>query len=654
MYPLLLTFILLISTPWVHAEEWTPADDSLPPLAAEQGHIVTDAEILRAHQAWKTHDQTQLDILAAQVNGPLSDYPRYWSLEGHLERGDIYLVPDLQLFFHRYPNSPLTPLLRHQWLNWLGKTQNWQTFETQFTSADSHNDTLQCYHWQARFATGNQDFFDDALHYWKTHATWPSSCDIPFRQLFAAHRLTTTDLWTAMRHALAHNRLRQARYINSFFPPFQGINEDHLSLAEERPQQFLDDNPILDASTRPAQRELWLYALQRLANHHPEDAINIWNDIAPRLSAEDRNFGWQQLALQSAMNLDPKAFEWFQQASSPTGNDEWITWKIRSALRQQEWASVLDGVAQLSPSESRKPVWLYWKSQALIAEQRPQEAAILLDRLVDDPSYYGLLSREERHLPLTLPLPDKQPDGNPQKYLTTLLERPLRLYQLGLIPEAQREWKFIEPNLTAVQHWQAAQLAYHLNWYDRSIHSAEHATGLMDATLLFPTPYEASVNYSAHLFNLDSSWLYAIIRQESRFFAEAKSQTGAQGLTQLMPATARWAAKRLHLTPLHHEDITQPDTNILLGSYYFSHLQQLLGNPILATIGYNAGPLRAQRWATQPFPDARIFIENIPFDETRDYVEQVSYNQVMYQKRLHPESSPHLYDLLNSLSLPHP
>jgi soluble lytic murein transglycosylase len=142
----------------------------------------------------------------------------------------------------------------------------------------------------------------------------------------------------------------------------------------------------------------------------------------------------------------------------------------------------------------------------------------------------------------------------------------------------------------------------------------------MDATLLFPTPYEASVNYSAHLFNLDSSWLYAIIRQESRFFAEAKSQTGAQGLTQLMPATARWAAKRLHLTPLHHEDITQPDTNILLGSYYFSHLQQLLGNPILATIGYNAGPLRAQRWATQPFPDARIFIENIPFDETRDYV----------------------------------
>lgn len=654
MSRLLLTLALVLLASQTRAEDWTPPDDAFAPQSAQPVHDLTDDELLRAHQAWQSRDQKQLDALAAQASGPLSDYPRYWALEGHLKRGDTYLLPDLQLFLRNYPDSPLTPLLRQKWLFQLGSNQNWRTFEAQFTPDDAHQPALLCYHWQARFSLRDIGFFEEALQYWKSDVTWPSSCDPVFRQLVAAHRLTTDNLWLALRQALSHNRIRQAHYINSFFPPFEGINEDNLSLAEGRPQKFLNDTPPIDSTSRPAQREVWLYALQRLAVHQPQDAINLWNDVAPQLSPQNRDFGWQQLALLGAINLNPQAFEWFQQVSNLPGNDEWKSWKIRVALRQQDWTSVLDTIAQLSAKESQKPVWIYWKAQALSAQHRANEAAALLDQLVNDPTYYGLLVREERHLPLVFLQPIKISDQSAEKPLKTLLYRPLRLYRLGLLTDAQREWRLIEPSLSPVQHWHAARLASQLDWYDRSIHSAEHAPGFMDTTLLFPLPYETTIQSSAHRFNLSDSWIYALIRQESRFFSVALSRTGAQGLMQLMPATARWSARRLNLSRFRSDDANQPDTNILLGSYYFSHLQQLLGNPILATIGYNAGPLRAQRWAANSFPDTRIFIENIPFDETRDYVEQVSYNQIVYQKRLHPESSPRLHDLLNSLSLPHP
>lgn len=656
MRSLLPIFILaLLTCRLALAEESMPTDGTLNILKPSQISPVSDEYLLRAHQAWLSKNQPLLDSLAERARGPLADYPRYWALERRLERDNSYLVPDMESFFHDYPDSPITQLLRQQWLNLLGRNRNWRTYEAQFTAIDGHNPTLLCYHWQARFAEQDERFFDDALHYWHSYAAWPASCDPVFRQLVAAHRITHTDLWDGLRQALARNQIRQAHYINSFFPPFQGINEDDLNQAEGQPQAYLNAAPPIDSASTIAKRETWLYALQRLAHHHAEEAVELWQDVAPRLAVEDRRFGWQQLAWQGAIQLNPQAHEWFHNSAGTRAPDEWVTWEIRAALHAEDWSAIAQGIERLSPEEANKPAWIYWKAQAWQAlQQHPIEARRLLDQLSLQPSYYGLLAQEEQgHLFTPAPEPKVTEPLDEQK-LRNQLERPLRLYRLGLITEARREWFTIEPNLTPTEHLKAAQLASQLGWYDRSIHSAEHATGLTDTALIFPTPYATMIQRDASRFDLPDTWVYAVIRQESRFFVSARSRTGAQGLMQLMPATARWSARRLGLSHFQPTDANQSETNILLGSYYFSHLEQLLGHPILATIGYNAGPLRAQRWAATPFSDTRVFIENIPLDETRDYVQQVLYNQVVYQKRLHPTSNPRLHDLLRSLPLTHP
>ena len=644
-------FLFLGLTPLsIPATDLVMPDD--PPATAQPipAQPLTDDELLRAQHAFDQHDQTTLESIAARAHGQLSDYPRYWALEGRLMQGNAYLVPKMQEFFSDYPNSPLTPLLRAHWLSQLGRNQNWKTFETQFRPEDAHQPALQCYHWQALFANAQMDFFDTAVTYWRSDASWPDSCDPVFRQLVAAHRIRTEDLWQTLRHALSRNQLRKARYINSFFPPFQGLNEDDLKLAAGRPRQFLDEAPNTDAHSTRAQRELVLYATGRLAAHDPQAAATWWADTSAHFDPEDRTWGWQQIALQGALNLDPQSLEWFQQVTPQPTEVEWLTWEIRVALRQQNWATVLDTLACLPATIAQKPVWQYWKARALEGEHRTAEARALLERVAQSSSYYGLLALEEQGQDLHLPPRPAQPNPEIQKETRALLERPLRLYRLGLLPEAQREWSQIEPALTPLQHLAAAQQAFQLGWYDRSIHSADHADSPKDITLIFPYPYQSQIQASASKYHLSEAWILALIRQESRFFSVARSRTGAQGLMQLMPATARWAARRSGLKNYRVEDVDQPDINILLGTYYLNHLTQLLGNPILATMGYNAGPLRAQIWASAGIGDPRAFLENIPFDETRDYVQQILYNQVVYEQRLHPAPSHLLHTLLNELA----
>ncbi|QKE41502.1 MAG: lytic transglycosylase domain-containing protein [Ferrovum myxofaciens] len=643
-------FLLLGLIPWsLPAADLAMPDDIPATVQPVSEPPLTDDELLRARRAFDQHDQTTLESIAARAQDQLSDYPRYWALEERLIRGNAYLVPEMQAFFNDYPNSPLTPLLRAHWLSQLGQNQNWKTFEAQFHPVDAHQPALQCYHWQALFADAQTDFFDAAVAYWRSDASWPDSCDPVFRQLVAAHRLRADDLWRALRHALSRNQLRKARYINSFFPPFQGLNEDDLNLATGRPRQFLDDASPTDTHSTRAQRELMLYATLRLAAHDPQAAATWWTDASAHLGPEDQAWGWQQIALQGALNLNPQSLEWFQQVTPQPTDAEWLIWKTRVALRQQDWATVLDTLAHLPVTLAQKPVWQYWKARALEGEYRSAEALALLERVSQSPSYYGLLALEERGQELRLSPPPAQPDPEIQKETRTLLERPLRLYRLGLLPEAQREWNQIEPALTPLQHLAAAQQAFQLGWYDRSIHSADRTDLPKDITLLFPYPYQSQIQASASQYHLSEAWILAVIRQESRFFSVARSRTGAQGLMQLMPATARWAARRSGLKNYHAEEVDQPDTNILLGTYYLNHLAQLLGNPILATMGYNAGPLRAQIWVSAGIGDPRAFLENIPFDETRDYVQQVLYNQIVYEQRLHTVPSHRLHALLDEL-----
>jgi len=124
------------------------------------------------------------------------------------------------------------------------------------------------------------------------------------------------------------------------------------------------------------------------------------------------------------------------------------------------------------------------------------------------------------------------------------------------------------------------------------------------------------------------------MRQESRFINVARSSVGASGLMQIMPATARWIAQRLGIKGFDPQHMQDPGKNIRFGAYYLKHVQTSLdGSPVLATAAYNAGPSRAQRWRDTAPMESAVYIESIPFAETRDYVKKVMSNAMYYAAR---------------------
>jgi soluble lytic murein transglycosylase len=214
------------------------------------------------------------------------------------------------------------------------------------------------------------------------------------------------------------------------------------------------------------------------------------------------------------------------------------------------------------------------------------------------------------------------------------IQRALALYRLGLDNEALREWLWAIRGLDDRSLLAAAELARLANEPDRAIGTADRTVLIHDFAQRFPTPHRDALSAAARQWDLDEAIVYGIVRQESRFMPEARSPVGATGLMQLMPATARWVARQISISPFRQDMLVRPDLNLQMGAYYFRRILDDLGHPILATAAYNAGPGRARRWRDERALEGAIYAETIPFNETRDYVKKVFANAWYYRYRL--------------------
>jgi soluble lytic murein transglycosylase len=200
--------------------------------------------------------------------------------------------------------------------------------------------------------------------------------------------------------------------------------------------------------------------------------------------------------------------------------------------------------------------------------------------------------------------------------------------------DATLEWNWTIQDFSDTQLLAAAELARQMEWYDRAIGTAERTRELHDFELRFLAPYRELARQAASDNDIDEAWVYGLMRQESRFINVARSNVGAAGLMQIMPATARWIAQRLGIKRFNTSEMQDPARNIQFGAYYLKHVQTSLdGSPVLATAAYNAGPGRAQRWRSAQPMEAAVYIESIPFTETRDYVKKVLSNAMYYAQR---------------------
>ncbi len=338
------------------------------------------------------------------------------------------------------------------------------------------------------------------------------------------------------------------------------------------------------------------------------------------------------------MKLMPEADGWFRRAGlaerEVEWNDESLAWRVRAALRSEDagrWSRILESIDAMSRTAQADEAWIYWKARALQATAQPGAAA-LLERIAGQYSFYGKLAAEDLGRPQQLPARPAPLSAaeRAQAVRHPGLDRALAMIGLGLRSEGVREWNFSLRDMSDRQLLAAAQHACDNAVWDRCINTSERTRQEVDMAQRFPTPFREDVLAAAREVGVDPAYVYGLIRQESRFVTDARSGAGASGLMQVMPATARWTARRLGM-PYTDAQIADKSTNLKLGTGYLKLvLDDFGGSQALAAAGYNAGPNRPRRWREGPVMEVAAWAENIPFTETRDYVKKVLSNASYY------------------------
>jgi soluble lytic murein transglycosylase len=586
-----------------------------------------DRDFLKARETYAEGNLKLFNKFAAKVNEPLlSAYIDYWRMGLQLRSAR---EEDIRAFTLKYPDSPLANKLRGDWLRQQGRLKDWPAVLNLYPSLVKPDVELTCYSLRARLDRGDP-VRTEAAGLWMTRQDMPSACDPLFEQIIEEGVLTDEALWGRIRLALSAGNVGVARHVASQLRQPQGITPEAIDYATKYPSAAL--SPELNDPQSRGGCELQLFALSRLARSDFMRAHQLWQAFQGRMPDPDYRLGWAWLAMQAARNHYPVALAWYGLAGDARLNDEMLAWKARAGLRSGDWSVVLQAIDAMDEEERSYPAWRYWKARALKSLGRLFEANRILAPLSGEEDYYGRLAEEELGAVLQKrPATHKVNDAEVSAVERLAgIKRALRLRQLGL-PEASSEWAWAIRGFDDRQRLAAAELARREEWYDQAIRTAESTERLHDFELRFLTPYQEMARAHAREHGLDEAWVYGLMRQESRFVNRARSNVGASGVMQIMPATAQWIARQLGIRRHRSSDLYSLDTNIRMGTWYMKYvLDKLDGHPVLATAAYNAGPSRAQRWrGTLPLEGA-IYVETIPFLETRDYVRKVMYNAMHY------------------------
>lgn len=588
-----------------------------------------DEQFLAAREAYRVGDIAKLDRIAAELQGnDLDPWIRYWALRSRIEQDDGAGIGD---FLKREAGSYLAERLRGDWLKMLGKHAQWARFQDEYPSLVQPDQETVCFGWQARLARRDASALDEARAPWFSGAELPDACYAVMDRLVDARRLGAEDVWQRVRRLLEVSNLREVRRTAKYLTAApEATTMDRIAA---NPARYLDRKlPKNFAATRLG-RELALFAVQRLARQDPQEAALRWRRIENRFTAEERGYAWGQLATQAARRHMAEALGWYAAATGSVLTADQMEWQVRAALRATDWAAVIRAISAMPPQLAAKSDWTYWLARALAVQGNPGEAQALFRSIADQTSFYGNLAADELGRPPSVPPRAAAPSSEElaQAVADPALRRAMALLRLDMRVEGVREWNWAVRNMTDRQLLATAELARRNDIYDRAIFTADRTLAEHDFSLRYLAPYREEVEPKARQLELSGGWVYGLMRQESRFVTNAHSSAGAKGLMQVMPATAKWVARKIGLNSYHPARAADMEVNVTLGTHYLKMVLDGLGNhPVLASAAYNAGPGRARRWVGDRPMEGAIYTETIPFGETRDYVKKVMSNSVYY------------------------
>ncbi|MDY3332063.1 MAG: transglycosylase SLT domain-containing protein, partial [Pelistega sp.] len=586
----------------------------------------------QAYEAMRGRRWEVLPSLAqtAQADQELGNYPMYWYLRNQASQVNIPLpTAQLQQFIQANPNTYVAERLKAEWMITAAAQGDFSTV-LKLGPVGINNIGAQCAYTHAQALAGQKVDVKKALKSMKNN----DRCWAMLSSLKASGQLSDSQLQQVLRDAVEYDDKAMARRYAGIF--FNGDAFTQFNAIMDNPSQWLSTQA--GAAVNATQAELRALAFSRLARQNRDTGITVLQSRGNELlSPRDRQWAYAQFALIAVLNQENRADEWYRAAADVPLSEYNAAWRVRAALRQPtiDWKWVEQSIDLMSSEQQQETAWLYWKGRALKAQGKTAQANALFAALNKQYDFYGQLAQEELSGKIVLPPQAAPVTAKELAHIkqNTGLQRAVALFNLGWRAEAVAEWGYAIGGLNDRDLMAAAEWAKEEHIYDRVINTSMLTKHQVNFKQRYIAPFEGRVGQQARSVGIEPSWVYGLIRQESRFVPVARSSVGASGLMQVMPGTARLVASKIGMSDFSPSRINEFETNTILGTNYLRMtLEDLSNNEVLATAGYNAGPNRPKRWRqtfTQPVEGA-IFAETIPFTETRLYVKHVLSNAIWY------------------------
>ncbi|MBL7002724.1 MAG: transglycosylase SLT domain-containing protein [Gammaproteobacteria bacterium] len=592
----------------------------------------------QAEKALGLHQETKFKKLKAQLESyPIVAYLEYDKISKNLNKATVAQVKG---FLTEYKDYPFAYRLRGRWLNRLAKKQHWSQFLHFF---DGRNDTkLKCLSFQAKIALNKTKDLDEAiLAIWRKGYSQPKECDKPFKYFLDKNENSSVVIWQRIEKAFSNNKTSLARYLAKKLSKKDQQIVHQWYQAHRRPEKELK-KLIKDKNTM-TNRKIIVHAMKRFGSRDATKAHKFWLTMKGKFpfSENQKDQVQQRLALSSAYQHIPEAKKWLKALPKRLKTNKTDRWLARINIRSQDWRGLIETINQMPSHLQQDNEWQYWMARAFSSLGYDAKANSQFKTLAKEGSYYGFLAADKVGKPYTIDTQNVAKKINEQKLLkeNVHLLRARELFFVDRVLDARREWFKGVKKLKVPQIKQAAKLASKWQWHDSAIRTVAKTAHRNDYDLRFPMPFKSLVFEHAKTKDLEPSVIYGVMRRESLFNPKAGSGAGALGLMQLMPSTAKQVAKTLGLKKPKRSDILKVENNINLGTQYFKKvLSKFDNNTALAAAAYNAGPHRVKKWLPEEQEmDADLWIETIPFNETRKYVQAVLAYSSIFDKALGKE-----------------
>ncbi|HHK5983115.1 transglycosylase SLT domain-containing protein [Neisseria sp. P0004.S004] len=538
----------------------------------------------------------------------LSDYSQYQSAIDAAKRGDDAWV---QQFLSQASDSAMAENVRNEWLKTLGARGQWDLFRQEFSKLNAAGvaQEVQCY---ADLSSGN---YSKAAELVRVTGKLPAGCTRLVESAAASGRLNTNDAWRRVRGLLSNSQTTDARNLAAALgSPFEGG------------AQGATEYSLLSVIGKDARKSA--------------SAAATLSDMESGLSREQRSFAWGVLGHYHAQSQNmPTALSYYGRVSDRKQlTDEQLEWYARAALRLQRWDELASVIQHMPEKLQKDPTWQYWLGRSFAAQGKSGQAKEMYEKAAaSGRNFYAVLAGEElgRRINTRNNVADADAKDVRRMSEDGAIKRALVLFKNSqsngdskMRRQAQAEWRFATRDFNEDNLLTAAQVAFDNQFYDMAINSADRTDHKLNYKLRYISPFkDLTVRYASQA-GIDPAWVYGLIRQESRFVMGAQSSVGAQGLMQVMPATAREIAGKIGMSS---SELYTMDGNIRMGTWYMADAKRRLqNNEVMATAGYNAGPGRARNWQASSPLEGAIYAETIPFTETRDYVKKVMTNATYY------------------------